>query len=262
MNLKATDLSYASLPNVSWWDCHFTNTLCRGADVRGSGMTNCTFLDVDFDDADLRGSMIGGCEEGAFTEYTRCSFRRTDLRETIYEYPTFADCDFSNAKLGAVDFGWSRFTRCRFAGRLKGVWFRGTAAWASISDLERYRSQGIDPSSIVNRMEDVDFTEAYLDDVSFTQGIDLSTCKFPVGQGHIIVKDRHRTFAEMEDTIRASWHEPARSEALRALDIFTKDRAKKGQQMDVINRRSYEPLLESEGRDWGVDFFDLMEKAA
>jgi len=97
-----------------------------------------------------------------------------DLRDTSYGYPLFVDCSFENANLDAVDFGGSRFVRCRFSGRMFQVWFHGWYSNPHPSDEELFARTGTDPKTIKNPMDGVEFTDAILEDCMFVDGIDLS----------------------------------------------------------------------------------------
>lgn len=260
-NLELVDFSYSDLSGIGWRASRFKDVKFRQAVMPGSGMVNCRFDNVDFGGADLRGSVLGGCLAPGFSEYLGCSFERADLRETVYQYPVFQDCTFFHANLDDVDFGWSRLLRCKFVGRIRGASFHGSFSWAPRREQEPLLSRGVSPVSVVNPMEAVDFSAAYLDDVTFSEGISLETCIFPLDKDLIVIRDRERTYRMMETTIRSRWQDPARTEALEFLELFSSDKGKAGQKMDVVNRCSYEPMISAE-RPWAAEFFDLLAQAA
>jgi len=269
VSLKRVDLSFSDLSHAVWKACDFEDSLLCKAIVSQGFFRSCHFEDVVFDGADLRDTLVGGCEGETITSFKRTSFRNADLRHTYYQYPVFEDCDFSHAKLDGVDFQGSRFTRCKFAGKMTRLWFRGLYTSPSTSrgtkHRARLRTTGIDPDSIWNPMADVDFSEAYLDDSMFVNQIDLSRCRFPDDGVHIVVKDREKVYSAVGKEIAESWSEPARSEALALLERFANRKDQVGQRMDVVNRKSHEqnPYLKPEQiKPWEHEFFDLLQRLA
>jgi len=269
VSLEHVDLSFSDLSHAVWKGCDFKDSLFRKAVVAQGFFRSCHFEDVVFDGADLRDTLVGGCEGETITSFRRTSFAKADLRHTRYQYPVFKNCDFSHAKLDGVDFQGSRFTRCKFAGKMTRVWFRGLYTSPSTSRGTGYRARlhttGINPDSIGNPMADVDFSEAYLDDCVFVNQIDLSRCRFPADGAHIVIKDREKVYSAVGKEIGESWSEPARSEAIAFLKLFSDRTDQVGQRMDVVNREAHEqnPYLKPEQiKPWAHDFFDLLQRLA
>ncbi len=252
-SVKGVDLSFSDLSGAVWRNCVFTDSLFRGARVSGGFFRNCTFEDVALDGAYLRDSLVGGCEGKAITSFRRSSFRNADLRNTYYQYPVFEDCDFSNALLDGVDFESSRFAKCRFAGKMTRVWFRGLS-------VPRSTVRGT-PEKVWNAMTDVDFSAARLIDCMFVNRIDLSRCKFPSDGAHIVIRDREKVYDAMQAELQSSWQEPTCSEALKFLKLFAERKDKEGQKMDVVNRETFERSEYSLGgvKPWYHDYFELLQ---
>ncbi len=257
VSLKGVDLSFADLSAAVWRNCDFTGSLLRGARVSGGFFRNCSFEDVALDDAYLRDSLVGGCEGKAITSFRRTSFRHADLRNTYYQYPVFEDCDFSNALLDGIDFESSRFVRCRFAGEMKQVWFRGLS-------VPKSKVRGT-PEQVWNPMTDVDFTAARLVDCMFVDRIDLAHSRFPSDGVHIVIQDRQKVYSALRAELETAWTEPARSEALKFLILFSDRGDKAGQKMDIVNRDDIvkNPYLKpNEVKPWKRDFADLLQRVA
>jgi len=243
----------------------FSDVLFRGAAVRHCHFTDCRFFDVSFEDADLREASLGGYAGSPPSEYRRSYFVGTEMRETSYGYPYFEDCKFVRAKLDKVDFQGARFSKCTFEGKLREVWFRGWYSHPHPADQEHFARVGIDPHSIRNPMDGVDFTRAQLDDVMFVDEIDLSRCKFPEDGYHILLEDRLRVYDEVMRTVAETWSEPSKSEALAFVRRFRDRQDKSAQRIDVVNRQSFEenPYVRRRGNpSWLPAFFDVLQQVA
>jgi hypothetical protein len=259
------DLSFAVLDLTDWQTTTFRDVLLRGASVRRCHFTDCRFFDVDFEDADLRETSLGGFASSPPSEYRRTYFVATDMRETSYGYACFEDCKFVRPELDKVDFEGSRFSKCTFEGRLSEVWFRGWYSHPHPADQEYFARVGIDPRSVRNPMDGVDFSKARLDDVMFVDEIDLSRCKFPDDVHHILLGDRLRIYDEVMRTVAETWSEPSKSEALAFVRRFRDRPDKSAQRMDIINRQSLEenPYVGRRANpSWLPEFFDLLQRVA
>ena len=261
VQIEDADFSTALMDNTDWRRCVFRRARFSRASLRDCAFTACHFEDVSFEGADLRGALLGGYAAHDTNEFRRTAFPRSDLRDTAYRYPLFEDCDFSRAKLDKVDFEGSRFSRCRFSGKMIEVWFRGFYSRPHPRDLDYFKRLEIDSSRIRNPMVDVDFSEAYLDDVMFVDEIDLSHCRFPQDEKHIVIGNRQGVYSAMERTIDSQWHGAARVESLEFLRQLRERSEKKSQLMDVINRETYE-ADRSVAELWSRAFFDLLQDLA
>jgi uncharacterized protein YjbI with pentapeptide repeats len=260
--IDSVDLSHSDLATSSWTNCSFNDVLCRRADLRGSRFTTCRFKATSFEEADLRHGTLGGYAGSEPTEYRTTSFVAANLTDSSFGYPLFEDCDFAQTKLDKVDFQGSRFVRCRFSGKLVQVWFHGFyARIAHPADKEYFARTGKDLRSIWNPMEDVDFSDSFLEDCVFVDGVNLATCRFPKDPSHIVLKDRLGIFRRMEDEIGRTWNEPSKSEALDFLNLLRNRKDKLDQSWDILNRKSFEEnpyIPRRKNPNWNGRFFDLM----
>jgi len=204
-----TDLSFANLGGALFENCCFHNVILHAANSADVNDWGSSFCDVDFSKANLRGATLG--LEGA--RYERVSFCRADLRDISCYRGYFVDCDFSNVRLEHIDFQVSHFVRCKFKGKLKQVWFRGY--YAIPAHEEAYGETEL------NRMEDVDFSEAELWDVMFTDNCDLSRVIPPQDGEHVLFKDWTGTLQEAKKEVEQEWKGLFREEALQELDILS-----------------------------------------
>jgi hypothetical protein len=187
------------------------------------------------------------------------------MRDSSYGFAYFEDCRFVNAKLDKVDFQGARFSKCTFEGKLGEAWFRGWYSHPHPADLEYFARVGIDPRSIRNPMDGVDFSKAHLDDVMFVDEIDLSRCMFPEDGHHILLEDRIGIYDEVMRTVAETWSEPSRSEALTFVRRFRDRPDKSAQRIDVVNRQTFEenPYVGQRGNpSWLPAFFDVLQQVA
>ncbi|MDY7077417.1 MAG: pentapeptide repeat-containing protein [Chloroflexota bacterium] len=200
------DFSYANLGRAVFEGCSFSNVLLREANGSGVNDQGSTFQDVDLFKADWRNATLG--LDGA--RYEQVSFQRTDLRRVHCYRGYFVDCDFSNARLEHVDFQVSHFVRCKFKGKLKRVWFRG---YYALPNHEKTYGK-----TEFNLMKDIDFSEAELWDVVFTNNCDLSQVIPPQDGKHVLFRDWPGTLVEAWQEVEQKWEGVFREEAVRHLD--------------------------------------------
>ena len=281
-SVAGVDLSFADLENTNWENCKFRDVHARSANLSHCVFSGCGFEDVRLDEANLNSAVLGGFTGYETNTFRRVSFVKADLRHTNYRFPLFEDCDFSRAKFARVNFEASRFVRCRFAGKLGGTEFHGSAdLWYEIGhDREYFIRRGITPQDIRNTMQDVDFGEADLNGVTFW-GVDLSHCKLPADDKHVIVRDPRLFYERTRVALEHGWEAQEREEALDLLDMligpgdrFLKKIAGEGpgtilegerRRIDKPSHwRATRPMVLSRGffqsksRPWGGRLFDLL----
>jgi len=219
--LKHVDLTFADLEDTVWEDYRFGDVRADSANISHCVFSGCSFEDVWFDGANLNSSVLGGYTGYETNTFKRVSFIKADLRNTVYRFPLFEDCDFSRARFASVNFAASRFVRCRFAGRLSGVEFHGSWDWRYELGQERdyFTRRGIAPQDIRNTMLDVDFRDADLRGVTFW-GVDLSRSKLPSDEKHVIVQDPRSFFESVRTVLDREWEGSDRQEALETLDML------------------------------------------
>ncbi|WPP42852.1 pentapeptide repeat-containing protein [Paenibacillus hunanensis] len=151
------DLNAPICTAVHFINCIFDRTRFGDARLYGCDFTNCQFKRVDLTEATI------GAHGGVFTS---CIFDTCNFRKGYFYRPEFVECRFQQCKLNQIDFKASSFAHCQFIGKLKDVTFHGKYN----SDL----TVGAKP----NRMHNVDFSEAILQEVDF-RDCQLDTCTLP-----------------------------------------------------------------------------------
>ena len=197
------DFSAASLCRFWIERCAFSGSTFGGTDLgnvseHGSEFRDCRFVKSSFRNAHLgyRGSrFVNTIFEGV--DFTRAGFLR----------PEFDDCVFSRCKLDGCDFNGSSFARCRFTGRLRDVWFRG-----GFSHQDQVSSYG---QPRPNRMVDVSFEHAILQESTFSDHCDLSTVRIPADGRHALIGRWAERLKDLQEKARL-WPEAA----TRAGDTF------------------------------------------
>ncbi len=224
--LRDADLSYANLGQARFEHCHFENTIFHDANYVGVGDESCTFLEVDFGGADMRGATMG--LGGA--RYEAVSFRKADMRTVHCYRGYFIDCDFSDARLEEVDFSASHLINCRFKGKLRKVWFRG---YYATPDDERAFGK-----TETNPMANVDFSESVLWEVMFRNSCDLSTVIIPQDGEHFLFHHWPRLLSRAMEEVEEHWKGAFKDEALLWLRVHA--RGVEDQEMYIVNRRDVE----------------------
>jgi uncharacterized protein YjbI with pentapeptide repeats len=173
VGLSDLDLSGARLEHLRFFDATLTNCVFDRAacqDWRGWR------LDVEgcsFRNAKLRDAALGTWSEQRGNTFTDVDFDRADLRGSIWQGAVLVDCDFGEARLDAVEFRACELIRCRFAGLLDEVRFLADPS----VDIEK-------PD--FGRFEDVDFSRATLRIVEF-RDLSLSEATFPAESDEQVV---------------------------------------------------------------------------
>jgi uncharacterized protein YjbI with pentapeptide repeats len=192
----------------------------EGADFTNSAIERCRFENVRFDQADLsgtvhRGNVFVDCTfvgtwflDAGFgydgNHFERCKFERAKFRKASCVRGEFDECEFISCDLKGMDFNASSFARCRFAGKLEDVWFRGGYAYPS-----EQKSFG---KARPNRMDHVSFRDAILVWPAFSHGCDLSTVAPPAGNDHKCY-DRWQKRLDRIEEIRNMWNTDERKVA-------------------------------------------------
>jgi uncharacterized protein YjbI with pentapeptide repeats len=174
IQLEGMDFSDAMLAHMRFFhariaNCKFDHADCRDWKVRATDVTGTSFVR-----SNLRNAALGTWYAGRGNRYEFVDFSRAEMRGLLSSTATYADCDFSNARLDKIDFQSSSFIRCRFAGEVREVLFYDHAYKTSKEEL--------------NRMEDVDFSKAQLRWVEFRH-LDLDRVRFPEDDNHILLKN-------------------------------------------------------------------------
>lgn len=242
------DFSGANL-NEAWFiKCVFTNCLFEKTQMEQVRLEAMQIIDCQFINTRLNDSSIGmrnGNDSGLIKNTL---FKKTDLRYTMYHFPEITDTVFDYCNLHEADFDGSRFTNCTFRGKLNKVWFRGYShSWRPGFSIwwNRYKK-------FPNPMMNVDFTEADLDDVDFSQGIDLSHCRFMLNENQLLVKDIAAVYGKARQIIADTWTGKEREQQLTMIDQHYIGKNRQEQKMDIL---VHYPQFEHDKK-----FFDLIRQ--
>jgi uncharacterized protein YjbI with pentapeptide repeats len=161
--LERSNLTKATFRKVWLEKSEFSNVDFQQADLSGladhaNNYKDCRFVATRFDHANLG-------YEGS--RYEQCLFERASFRKSAFARTQFDGCTFAHCALVNIDFEASSFSRCKFVGPLRDVWFRNGYSHTALAD-----EFGPAPP---NRMQRVDFSEASFWGVTFGGGVDLST---------------------------------------------------------------------------------------
>jgi len=230
------DLSEAHLGALKPLNCTFERVVLDGVEAAGFVDFGCYFTDVRSRRGRWSDATFGlgagplGRRIVRESRYERCRFEQCAFDRTTFSRPWFIDCDFGNSRFRRVWMNSSHFIRCRFAGLLYDVWFKG--------------QDEFHPTVAPNPMEDVDFRDAVLEACIFTHGCDLSRVQFPLDGRHFLVRDpvqaSARALAHI-DELPESWRKYART-LLKVLGDL-----RPGEKLRVISGQDYEKF----GRHYG-----------
>lgn len=205
--LHDADLSGADFTNCAIEKCVFQNVQFDEADLcgtvhRGNRFLNCSFIKTYFIQAGI------GFDGNHFE---RCRFERATFTRCGCVRGEFDDCEFISCNLKGMDFSASSFVRSRFAGRVEDVWFRG--GYGFPGEAEEFGAPR------PNRMDHVSFTDALLWDPTFSDNCDLSTVAPPLDGKHIVVSGFREGLMRVVNA-KAKWQGPVREKADLFCEVF------------------------------------------
>ena len=148
------------IKNKTFIDCIFLETTFNALAEHGNKFYNCVFEDINFK------NVILGYDSSC---YNNCTFKRVKFGAFIK--PQFKDCKFVDCDFYNVDLQASSFEHCEFVGKLENVWFRGGFPTDSLKKEFGFAKP--------NRMLNVSFEKAILNDITFSDNCDLSTIILP-----------------------------------------------------------------------------------
>ncbi|WP_285008667.1 pentapeptide repeat-containing protein [Pedobacter faecalis] len=232
-SLVGIDFSYANISYAYFQGCKFDNCFFDSTVAKGIRIYNCDFSSCDFNACNLSYAFLNSNIADNAGSYINCNFKNCNLKETFFSFPLIEHCIFDNCKFYATDFDGSRMRNVKFIGKVESPIFRGFSTNAQTSILWLFNR--IDPRDYRNRMENVDFTEAELDDLLFLDEIDISSCRFPATGEFILVKDIHAVFPNMRAHIESEWEGEDRRQGLFLIDNLFYSEMKQGMKMDLIS---------------------------
>lgn len=256
LNWESVDLSYADLRGTWWTKCNvkdslFSRTDFRQVHIEASNFSDCIFSRCDFRDAYL--NMSCRSESGSFENVV---FHRSNLCRVIFGFPILRNCSFENCKLSTTMFSASRFYNTKFVGPIESAFFNGKLdppfGWFEKLIYARKKY------SIFNPMENVDFSQAELKDVSFLNGIDLRKCEFPKGDNCLLITNPARTYKIAAELVRNTWNGEDQRHALILIKIYNANESL-GKPVDFID--IFLPSDNGKRLDLGRKFFETLREA-
>lgn len=252
VSLENVDLSYAVLYESVWDKCLFKNVIFRLTKADYSKFWACKFEDVIFEKTYLKEALMNATLENDSGYFKNVNFNEVNLKGTTYTNTLFEKCNFLECKLDHVDFNGSRFIDCKFRGRLSEVFFRGN----EMVNHKLYPQR----KSIPNKMINVDFSDATMESVEFLDGIDLSTCVFPISEDYILIrKDRKKLFETARDIIDKTWSDLGRRIGLTLIDQGYLSLRKKDLTIELVDRH-YLISGDKGNNNYGQQFFNLIKE--
>jgi hypothetical protein len=167
------DFSESDFTMSGWRDCEFDNCTFKQGTWNQTFFAGCVFKNCLFEDFDFNLVSLGNGTKKSLGRISNTIFRKGRFREVSFDYPIIDNCTF-DCDIARTDFHGSQFENCAFSGRLKGVFFYGR------SEPDE-RQLSLLPDGLVpeNKMINVDFRMAKMEEVEFRGGVDLSKCLFP-----------------------------------------------------------------------------------
>lgn len=112
-------------------------------------------------------------------------------------------------------------------------------------------------------MQHIDFSEAKLVGVTFSDGIDLSTCVFPSGENYVFVSDLKNTMQNAFEIISKEWNEGRKKDiALRLINELYYRNEFHGQKSNFYDAFIPTEGDNREGNEDGMDLFRLIKSLA
>ncbi|MEQ9289804.1 MAG: pentapeptide repeat-containing protein [Cyclobacteriaceae bacterium] len=248
------DFSSVNIENTYFTNCEFINVLFNQTKAQNTKFWNCKFEDVQFIKSNFKSSVLGSNIGKKSGEFNRVKFIQCDLRGTSYSFPYFLDVEFLECKLKGVDFDGSRFENVKFKGLLDSVGFRGHG----LNILSNSLFSKVNPHKFPNPMKNVDFVQAKLVGVDFSDGIDLSSCSFPKGDGYLLVENINRTYPRSIELVNKKFNGESKKWALGLLNDMLWNDSKRDQYYDFIDKAM---LLEHYDQTFVDSLFALINEA-
>lgn len=254
--IESIDLSFADISYSLWERCNINNCIfekTKAVEIRilASNFKNCIFRKTNFFYSYFNLNM--GLDSGLISH---SEFVESNLSKCIFNFPLIEQCQFVNCNLKETDFDGSRFKDCKFKGVLDSLWFRGYSQNAQKSFLGFFNR--VKPTDYLNSMDNVDFSEAKLIGVSFTDKIDLSKCIFPNNGNYLLVKNLGKVYTRMKEIISQEWSGEDKRKALALINNLYYTPNRQNQNFDLVDKY----IITDEGRDkeFGEKFFSLLEQ--
>jgi uncharacterized protein YjbI with pentapeptide repeats len=174
--IENIDFSHSDVQKCKFYNCSFYSCLFYQVNAEQWECINCNFENTVFKNARLSYSLLNIRKGKLSGTFNNIQFIESQLNETRFSFPIFDNCLFDDCNLYSADFDGSRFNKCKFTGKVNSPLFRKYSCKEFEPNLFLNR---IDKSRFVNEMKEVDFSEAILQYVAFSDDLDINHCKFP-----------------------------------------------------------------------------------
>jgi len=254
VTIEDIDFSFSDLSYTSWVKCEFKNIKTFNTKANYLKLWACSMKWSHIEKTDFQNSLLGGRLEANSGLFEGVVFRESNFAKTYYSFPLFKDCVFDHCNLTEVNFDGSRFEDCTFTGKLCSTIFRGiTTHFGKQTLLEKK----IAPNDFPNLMKNVDFTPAELNGVSFINGVDLSTCKFPSSDDYLLINNLAELYAEAKVIIASEWVGKFKQFGLQTIDLIYYTNHHINQKLEILDKNF---LIEQFGLDFAEKFFELIKR--
>ena len=250
--LLDVDLSHSKLDFSVWENCTFDNVVFNKASLKNVKWIGCQFKNVVFENANLMDSLLGGYDRLNSGNFYKVVFLKTNLRRTYYAFPKFEYCEFNYCDLKEVNFNGSRFFYCSFKGKLDSVFFCGYP-----QDLPDDILLKLKENEVFNPMNSVDFSQANLFGVSFSNYIDLSRCIFPNSDNYLFIKNFPKTFEIAKEYIRLKWKGNEKEISLNLIDNIYLDKMNLNNTSLFIDKKAIDQIFKKS--DFANRLFSLLK---
>jgi hypothetical protein len=170
------DFSYSVFDGVILDGCRIDGAIFEMCDCIRMLQYACHFNNCRFVKSKLSNSGFG--IHGG--RYDNILFEEVNFNGAIFFSPDFFRCVFKNCKMNGIDFSASHFDQVKFVGKLDDVWFRGESPRPDMQ--KQLKKRRLNPMV-------VDFSEAYLWFVTYSDNCDLSKVILPKDGQHYLIGD-------------------------------------------------------------------------
>lgn len=228
IDFSYAEINYATFQECSFNNCLFTETRAEELRIYATDFNNCEFLKTNFSYSFM--NMNIASHSGS---YMNCKFTKTNLKECVFSFPIVDNCFFQDCNLYATNFDGSRLRHVKFKGKVDSPWFKGFSISADKSLFLIFNR--INPRDYPNEMVNVDFTEAELRGVSFSDSIDLTQCHFPENEMYIYIENLNQLMSKVRLAIEQNWTGENKRKGLALLDDVYFTKHKTNQNQDFID---------------------------
>jgi uncharacterized protein YjbI with pentapeptide repeats len=178
------------------------------ADVDDFGAVASVFDRCDFSGLKAESASFGG--GGDDSRYVECSFDRARIAHSIVGRARFERCTFRDVRLGQFWAQDAEFVGCVFSGSIRQAIFHGCPLH---EDVGRTRNEFVRN----------DFAGAFLHDVAFRAGVDLSDQDLPTGANYLLCSDGKNAVARARARIGEHRGAPDYGHAESLIQVLERD---------------------------------------